>query len=115
MKSVTLVGHSRLREIGCCAFRFCSALISITFPRSVKVIRAEAFHFCESLLNVQFAPASKLELIERDAFEYCSSLGPVDVPSAAKIRGGFDLLGQVRDKNGYKWNRVRFPRPVMYL
>jgi hypothetical protein len=108
ISSLNFPEPSRVRVIGAGAFESCGFRGSITIPCTVEVIGARAFVNCSMLQEVRIATGSQLRLIDRDTFWYCSYLQPVDVPSAAKIGGRFEVFASVLDVDGSKWTRVRF-------
>jgi hypothetical protein len=66
------------------------------------------------LQEVQIATGSQLQLIEQEAFDSGVYLQPVDVPSAATIRGRYDVMASVYDQDGSARTRVQFPKPRMW-
>lgn len=59
-----------------------ACLRSITFPKSVRFVRAFAFRRCTALSEVHFSDV--LELIGERAFSYCESLLSIQFPSSLK-------------------------------
>ena len=57
-----------------------TALTSITIPKSITSIGANAFYKCTALTEVTFEKNSKLTTIWGSAFSYCSSLESIIIP-----------------------------------
>ena len=66
-------------SIGDCAFLYCTDLIDITFPSSVKSIKNSAFYGCEGLTNITIP--SSVETIESCAFQG-TSLTNITIPNS---------------------------------
>jgi hypothetical protein len=92
---VSFESGSRLKSIGCGAFRWCN-IQSITIPRSVEVIGDECFKDCFHLMEVEFESESQLRQIGNKAFNACP-IKRIRIPSRTTIIGnkcfsGFDDL-----------------------
>lgn len=82
-----------VREIGVNAFSFCTSVVSLTLPDSVRRIGAGAFRYCYRLESVSFG-SLPVEQIDRSAFEACYALSRIDCPGAETERRsvfGFDF------------------------
>ena len=75
--SVTL--PKSVKVIDSYAFKHCESLASVTLPEGVKVIGENAFSCCGSLVSVTL-PES-ITTIGASAFEWCSSLASVTIPA----------------------------------
>ncbi|CAJ1377836.1 unnamed protein product [Effrenium voratum] len=64
--------------MGCCVFKDCSSLASVTIPDSVTQIDFNAFAGCGSLASVTIPDS--VERILTNAFKSCVSLTCVTVP-----------------------------------
>lgn len=71
----TLVGESKLEEIGGSAFNNDRNLTWIDIPDGVTVIKSGTFENCSSLTKITFTRNSKLREIEDRAFYNCVKLG----------------------------------------
>lgn len=79
-KGVTVVG------IGDAALNKCANLTTVSIPRTVKRIEAQAFDSCENLRQIQLNEG--LEYIGRLAFSGCTALsGEIRIPSTVKEIG----------------------------
>jgi hypothetical protein len=76
---------SGIRDIGKCAFGFCSMLKSGEIPSLVDVICHGCFAHCDILSTLTFERDSKLSRINGDASYGCSSLHSVAIPSSVEI------------------------------
>ena len=74
-----------LRVIGERAFRFCTALETITLPSTVISLDQLAFGDCFNLIEVRLNEG--LQKIDDHAFEDCSALASVTIPSTATKLG----------------------------
>ena len=66
-------------------FSYCRSLVSVTLPKSMKVIDSYAFEHCESLVSVTL-PES-VEVIAERAFSGCDSLACVKIPESVTVIG----------------------------
>ena len=73
--SVVFGEHSKIRNLGYCAFGDCFALKSISLPDKLKIIEELAFVDCSSLKRVVFN--KNLKTIGDTAFQSCSKLEDV--------------------------------------
>ena len=69
---------TNLRHIELRAFKGCSKLTSITWPKALRTIGMEAFMGCEGLKTLDFPPM--LNEIKAYAFKGCTGLKSVDLP-----------------------------------
>lgn len=63
-------------------FNFCSSLIKIKIPSSVKEIESGAFYECSSLKEVIFESSKNLVSIRSHAFKNCEKLSTISIPSS---------------------------------
>lgn len=68
-----------------CSFSFCSSLVSIHIPSTIKKIEPYTFVQCRSLASIELP--SSIEEIGEGAFSGCSSLRRVVLPSSLKVMG----------------------------
>ena len=78
-------------SIGGEAFSWCSSLISVTIPSSVKSIGDYAFHQCTSLTSVTIP--SSVKSIGDCAFYGCISLTSVTIPDSVTSIGDYAFCG----------------------
>ena len=80
LRSVTFEGD--IRSMGSNTFLCCTALESVTFNGSfIEELYDSAFWGCENLKTVEFAPDSRVNVIDKAAFMYCASLSEVKLPN----------------------------------
>ena len=72
-------------EIGASAFKWCSALTSVTIPNSVTSIAASTFESCNALTSMTI-PNYVTEIGEY-AFASCSGLTSVNIPASVRSIG----------------------------
>lgn len=78
----------QVAQIGKCAFKDCSSLVSISVPKSVYWIEDNAFEGCSSLTGVEIPEDTKLNDIGKYAFSGCSKLESIILPSGVtRIKG----------------------------
>ena len=78
-------------EIDRQAFEKCTALTSVVFPSTIKVIRERAFEDCRSLASFELPYG--LEEIKNYAFASCPSITELNIPSSVKKIGDLAFAG----------------------
>lgn len=71
-----------LAKIDNCAFANCTKLTSVTFPKTLQMIKSSAFQNCQSLEEVVLPEG--LMILKSSAFAGCISLRKVVLPSSLK-------------------------------
>ena len=69
------------------AFEGCTAIKSVSLPKTLEDLSVAAFYGCISLESVTFAEGCKLELIAPKAFMNCSALASVNIPGNVAMIG----------------------------
>ena len=67
-------------SVGAQVFKYCSDLMSITIPNSVKSIGQQAFYGCSSLSSITISNA--ITTIEEGTFLFCSGLTSIVIPNS---------------------------------
>ena len=75
----------QLKSIGEEAFKWCDALVSITFKGSVKSIGQMSFYACSSLTDVTLPEG--LTSLDSGAFASCGNMKSVSIPGSVKNIG----------------------------
>ena len=89
--SVDMSKATKLKTIGDNAFRYCSALNSITIPDGVETIGKSAFSDCSSLKSI--AIPNSVTSIGDWAFSDCSSLKSIAIPNSVTSIGDWAFSG----------------------
>ena len=91
-KITAVIIKDGVKNIGECAFRNCSNLVSANIPDTITSIGWDAFYGCRSLREI-YIPDS-VTRIGPAAFDKCDSLMSVSIPMSTKIwEGLFDSFG----------------------
>lgn len=78
-------------EIADNAFYFCSNLISVSIPGSIRKIGANVFAYCENLKSVELSEG--INTIGNSMFSGCINLTSIDIPTSVKEIGNSAFLG----------------------
>jgi len=83
LSSITI--PNSVTSIGISAFSGCTSLTSITLPIGVTQIGNTAFMNCESLKTIDFSRCENLTIIYPDAFKRCNSLEYIDFSKCTNL------------------------------
>ena len=83
----TVTIGSSVALIDTSAFGACNKLTSIELPASVETIRQMAFRYCSALETISFAEDSKLTTIGTNAFFLCTALKNIVIPNSVTSIG----------------------------
>ena len=72
------------------AFRYCSNLIAVNIPNTVKTIGKEAFCGCTGLKSVEIP--NGVTIIEQEVFGSCSSLKTITIPESVTSLKGYAMI-----------------------
>lgn len=89
MTSITL--PKTVESIGSWAFAGCTGLTQVELPDAIKTIGAGAFHGCTELTSIKLS--SELVEIKEHAFYGCKKLAAVNFPSKLEIIGTAAFFG----------------------
>ena len=89
MTSITL--PKTVESIGSWAFAGCTGLTQVELPNAIKTIGAGAFHGCTELTSIKLS--SELVEIREHAFYGCKKLAAVNFPSKLEIIGTAAFFG----------------------
>lgn len=107
---------SNIESIGDTTFNDCTALESITIPKSVTSIGSNAFHNCTALSAVTISEDSKLESIGENAFGLCEKITSITIPKSVK-RLGMGAFSNCNISDVYindisKWCKIEFDENI---
>lgn len=80
------MSKSKLEEIGASAFKKCTSLTDIIYPKTITSIEENAFEECSSLVKMDLSNCSLTD-ISNNLFSKCESLTGVVFPSTTKKIG----------------------------
>ena len=81
----SLVLSDEMMEVGECAFKGCSKLTSVRFPRTFRKLSYEVFYGCTGLTSIELPPT--VNHIDAYAFKGCTGLTRVELPRALEKMG----------------------------
>ena len=93
-----------VKEIGSCAFQYCTTLTSVTIPDSVTSIGYDAFHYCANLTSVEIP--NSVRSIGNYAFQNCVSL------TSIKYRGTETQWNAI--SKGVHWDEYNYQSTLRY-
>ena len=107
LSAIDFTSATKLVTINNFAFRFCSSLVSLIFPKSLKELGYYGtFEYCYQLSNVSFPDESSLEIIYGGTFSH-TKLTTFRIPSKVKTIYGESFAGTpireftIQDGNTY--------------
>lgn len=86
------------------------AMLSISFPDSIKYIGKEAFYYCTNLADISISEKCNLEYIGVRAFFVCGKLESFDLPQNIKVIESTAFSGA-----SYQLETVNFPASVEFI
>ena len=78
-------------EIGYCAFKECTGLISVVIPNSITKINEGAFSGCTGLVSIEIP--NSVVAIGSNAFNGCDGLTSIDIPNSVISVGVYAFSG----------------------
>lgn len=89
MTSITL--PKTVESIGSWAFAGCTGLTRVELPDAIKTIGAGAFYGCNQLTSIKLS--AELVEIKEHAFSYCNKLASINFPAKLQIIGSAAFFG----------------------